>query len=80
MVYIWVRVLIPRCPAWGTKALRWLVSEIEWPEQVSGMAVGGSHARADLLMEGRLQPAAQLHTAGQPARRVSGLGRLALEV
>lgn len=44
-----------------------MVSEIEWPEQMSGMAVGGFHAHADLLVEGRLHPAAQLLAASQPA-------------
>lgn len=68
-------------PSSGAKGVA-VVSEIEWPEEVGGMAVGGFHAHADLLMEGRLQPAAQLHTAShssQPAQPAS-LGRLAAKV
>lgn len=37
---------------------------------MSGMAVGGFHAHADLLVEGRLHPAAQWLAASQPALAV----------
>lgn len=64
-------------PSSGDKGVA-VVSEIEWPQQVGGMAVGGSHAHADLfLMEGRLQPAAQSH---RPASQPASLGRLAVKV
>lgn len=45
-----------------------LVSEIEWPERSSGMAVGGFHAHADLFDGGTATACGSFAAASQASQ------------